>query len=210
AHGGAAIFSPKYEHTIKGIHKADSVIIDGHKMMMMPMITTALLFKNGQDSFTTFHQKADYLLGQTDADWYNSGKRTFECTKTMMSMHWYILLKTYGEELFNEYVTTLYDLGRDFGEMILKDNAFELAVKPMSNIVCFRYIQGDLDDETLDMTNAKIRQELLEEGEFYMVQTKLKGKHFFRVTLMNPFTTIDHLNRLLVSIKQKGHKLVYK
>ncbi|MEO0573615.1 MAG: pyridoxal-dependent decarboxylase, partial [Bacteroidota bacterium] len=77
-----------------------------------------------------------------------------------------------------------------------------------SNIVCFRYIQGDLDDETLDMTNAKIRQELLEEGEFYMVQTKLKGKHFFRVTLMNPFTTREHLSVLLDRIKNKAIKLL--
>lgn len=211
AHGGAAIFSPKYTYTVKGIDLADSVVIDGHKMMMMPMITTALLFKNGKNSYTTFSQKADYLLEQsTEQDWYNSGKRTFECTKTMMCINWYVLLKTYGEEIFDEFVTTLYDLGHQFGEMIKSDPHFELAVNPMSNIVCFRYMENGLDASILNKINEKIRQELLEEGEFYIVQTKLREKHYLRVTLMNPFTTKAHLKQLLDKIKEKANMLTAK
>ena len=65
AHGGGAIFSSKYKSLLKGMKKADSIVIDGHKMMMMPSITTALLFKEGQDSHNTFRQKADYLLQES-------------------------------------------------------------------------------------------------------------------------------------------------
>ncbi len=204
AHGGAAIFSPKYRHTLKGVEMGDSIVIDGHKMMMMPMITTALLFKEGVNSYATFSQKADYLLGQTQQDWFNSGKRTFECTKTMMSMNWYLLLKSYGEELFDAYVTTLYDLGHQFGGLINEDAQFELAVNPMSNIVCFRYIEPGKDNTTLDRCNEAVRQALLEEGEFYIVQTKLRQRHYLRVTLMNPFTTTTHLQQLLSKIKEKA------
>ncbi|EAR01644.1 pyridoxal phosphate-dependent decarboxylase family protein [Maribacter sp. HTCC2170] len=202
AHGGASIFSPKYKHTVKGIDRADSVVIDGHKMMMMPIITTALLYKNGNHSHSTFSQKADYLLQQSeDEDWYNYAKRTFECTKTMMSIQWFTLLKTYGEGIFNEYVTTLYDLGHQFGELILANPQFELAIKPMSNIVCFRYIDDILNNIELNELNATIRQQLLEEGEYYIVQTKVNGVHYLRTTIMNPFTTSEHLEQLLEIIK---------
>jgi L-2,4-diaminobutyrate decarboxylase len=198
AHGGAAIFSDKYRHLLNGIEGSDSVVVDGHKMMMMPIITTALLFKDGKNASATFSQKADYLLTQSeDEDWYNSGKRAFECTKTMMSIHWYTLLKTYGESVFDQYLTLLFDLGNAFGELIKAHPHFELAVAPMSNIVCFRYTDAALDQTALNTINARTRLALLEEGKFYLVQTQLRGKHYLRTTLMNPFTTLADLEELL-------------
>ena len=202
AHGGASIFSPKYRYTVKGIEQADSIVIDGHKMMMMPTITTALLYKNGKHTLTTFSQKADYLLTQSDhEDWYNSGKKTFECTKNMMSIHWYTMLKVYGEDIFDQYVTNLYDLGHRFGQIIQENPDFELAVIPVSNIVCFRYIKIKNSDKQLNALNKTIRQQLLKDGEFYIVQTTLRGIHYLRTTIMNPFTTEKHLKKLLEKVK---------
>ncbi|MCJ7465164.1 MAG: aminotransferase class I/II-fold pyridoxal phosphate-dependent enzyme [Maribacter sp.] len=209
AHGGAAIFSKKYRHTVSGISLADSVVIDGHKMMMLPAITTALLFKNGNQSYATFSQKADYLLGQSeDEDWYNLAKRTFECTKTMMSIHWYTILKIYGEGIFDEYVSQLYDMGKTFGAIIQQNPHFELATKPQCNIVCFRYVDMAMSLDTLNSLNANIRQKLLEAGEFYIVQTQIKGIHYLRTTIMNPFTTGDHLQLLLEKIQQKAKEII--
>ncbi|SNZ00536.1 pyridoxal phosphate-dependent decarboxylase family protein [Flagellimonas pacifica] len=209
AHGGAAIFSKKYSHLLKGIENSDSVVIDGHKMMMMPTITTALIFKDGEHSHTTFSQKADYLLTETDEeDWYNGGKRTFECTKSMMSLHWYILLKMYGEEVFDQNVTVLYDLAKEFAEVLKANKSFELAIEPMSNILCFRYVTPDLSLEKSNRLNQSIRQELLEDGEFYLVQTKLNGIHYLRTTLMNPFTTIEHLKLLMDKIEVCAEKFL--
>jgi L-2,4-diaminobutyrate decarboxylase len=209
AHGGAAIFSKKYKHTVNGIPLADSVVIDGHKMLMMPAITTALLFKDGKHSHATFSQKADYLLGQSeDEDWYNLAKRTFECTKTMMSIHWFTMLKIYGEGIFDEYVTQLYDMGKTFGAIIQENPNFELATEPQCNIVCFRYVDTAMSSDTLNTINANIRQKLLEEGEFYIVQTQIKGIHYLRTTIMNPFTTPDHLQLLLLKLHQKAKEII--
>ncbi|RRQ48184.1 aminotransferase class I/II-fold pyridoxal phosphate-dependent enzyme [Maribacter algicola] len=209
AHGGAGIFSKKYKHTLKGIENADSVVIDGHKMMMLPTITTALLLKNGMYANATFSQKADYLLTDSDhEDWYNSGKRTFECTKTMMSIHWYTMLKYYGEAVFDAYVTQLYDMGASFGDIIEHHASFHLAVTPMANIVCFRFVDSNLSQIQLNELNAKIRHQLLEDGEFYIVQTKLRGWHYLRVTVMNPFTTTDHFQKLLDKIVSLAEKSV--
>lgn len=207
AHGGAAMYSNKYKHLLKGMARADSVVIDGHKMMLMPAITTALLFKDKRQMQNTFSQKADYLLDDTpEEDWINSGKKTFECTKTMMCLHWYILLKLYGEELFDEYVTRQYDLAKEFESILNKDPQFELATHPQSNILCFRLTDKHKPDEELNALNASVRQQLLEDGEFYIVQTKLRGIHYLRTTLMNPFTEKAHLVQLLDRIKRIAKK----
>jgi L-2,4-diaminobutyrate decarboxylase len=196
AHGGAVIFSEKYKYKVNGIAYADSVTIDWHKMLLCPALVTALIFKDNDDSFQTFQQKAQYLwANQTSADWFNSGKRTFECTKLMMSVKVYSLLKTYGEEILSENVTYLYDLAASFKEMIEAHPQFELGVVPESNIVCFRL----KNKENIEI--QEIRDGILAKGKFYIVQTKLHEQIYFRVSLMNPLTTIKDLEELLQEIE---------
>lgn len=207
AHGGAAIFSSKYKYLLDGIDQADSVIIDGHKMMGTSSITTAVLFKNDVDSYATFEQKAQYLWDKNDdPEWYNLGKRTFECTKSMMSLRFFAIMNAYGTQFFDDNVTVLYDAGREFGTYIEEHSDFELALTPISNIVCFRYT-GNLNPEAYEEVNRKIRQELLEDGEFYIVSTLLKGEFFLRTTFMNPFTNKEHMELLLKKIKEIAVKI---
>ena len=195
AHGGAVIFSEKYKYKVQGIELADSVVIDWHKMLLTPALVTALIFKNNEDSFQTFQQKAQYLwANQTSKDWFNSGKRTFECTKLMMSVKVYALLKVYGEKILAENVDYLYDLGSQFAEIIENHPNFELGINPECNIVCFRL------KNTQNAQIQLIKQKLLEDGKFYIVQTILHDQMYFRVSLMNPLTTLKELKELLAEI----------
>jgi L-2,4-diaminobutyrate decarboxylase len=56
--------------------------------------------------------------------------------------------------------------------------------------------------EALDRHQAHVRQRLIEDGSFYLVQTRLPTGLHLRTTLLNPFTTIDHLQQLLAAIRQ--------
>ena len=199
AHGGAAIFSNTYKYVLNGVQKADSIIIDGHKMMGTSAITTAVLFKESTSSYATFEQKAQYLWEKNDdPEWFNLAKRTFECTKSMMSLRFYAIINAYGTQFFDDFVTSLYDAGRDFANYIKDQPDFELALEPISNIVCFRYtaMQGDINS-----TNQKIRRALLEDGTFYIVATTLGSDYYLRTTFMNPFTTSEHTIQLIQKIR---------
>ncbi|MEM9919510.1 MAG: aminotransferase class I/II-fold pyridoxal phosphate-dependent enzyme [Bacteroidota bacterium] len=211
AHGGAAIFSAKYKHLLKGIERADSVAIDCHKMLMTPSVATALLFRKGQDAYATFSQKAQYLWARSkQEEWHNLARRTFECTKLMMSLRFYTLYKMYGLAVFEQFVDTLYDSGRQFAKLIVAASDFEGAVEqPDANIVCFRYIpEGDLSDEQTNELNRHIRQQLLEDGRFYIVSTQLRGKQYLRVALMNPFSKPSDFEELLSCIRMVVSKLL--
>ncbi|WP_405203368.1 pyridoxal phosphate-dependent decarboxylase family protein [Dokdonia sp. LLG6352-1] len=201
AHGGAAIFSKKYKHLLNGAHNADSIIIDGHKMMGTSAITTAVIFKNSTDSYATFEQKAQYLWEKNDdADWFNMAKRTFECTKSMMSVRFYAIINAYGLQFFDDFVTTLYDAAQQFSNLIAAQPDFEIALEPVSNIVCFRYKPSNQED--VNEVNKRIRRVLLEDGEFYIVATTLAGEYYLRTTFMNPFTTQKHTERLITIIRK--------
>ncbi len=201
AHGGAAIISEKYKYLTKGIEKADSVVIDFHKMMLTPALTTAVIFKNGKTSYEAFTQKASYLLNKKgEINWYDGAGRTIECTKKAMGLKVYLMIKTYGTELFSSYVDQTYDLAREFADLINKTPNFELATYPDSNIVCFRLLSEGTSDDKLNVINSNIREQIKLDGTFYIVQTMVNGKIYLRITIMNPFTDMEILKGLIKKI----------
>ena len=204
AHGAAMAFSEKYRHKVAGIEFADSVAMDFHKMLLTPAIISALIFRDEQKSYQSFRQKADYLWSQSseDHEWFNLAKRTFECTKSMMGLKVYSIIRAHGFEVFDESVTRVVDLAQAFGTLIQERQDFALAVSPETNIVCFRYAPED--QQELSRVNQEIRQQLLEEGRHYIVQTTLEGETWLRTTLANPMTELRDLNDLLERIEQIG------
>ena len=207
AHGGAVIFSSTYVHLVKGIHRADSVIIDAHKMMLIPALATFVLFKEDRLAYASFNQKASYLYEDQEPEWFQLTKRTYETTKYMMSAKLYWMFKSGGAGLLNDFITRQYDLARTFADIIRKTDDFEVGHRPMSNIVCFRYFPADSDPGTLHILNKRIRKAILLDGEFYIVQTELNAGTFLRITIMNPKTTIEDLELLLKVCRLKATTL---
>lgn len=202
AHGAPVLLSNKNKSLLKGIERADSVNWDAHKMMMVPSLCTAVIFKNAKHSFEVFQEKASYLLpGNPEEEWYNISHRTVECTKNTMALKLYVSMAVHGTQIFSDYVDSRYDLAKEFASMIKSSNDFELACEPDSNIVCFKYIPEELSSEELDQLQARIRQSIIEDGEFYIVQTKLKTGLHLRVSLMNPLTSKLELEELLNKIR---------
>jgi L-2,4-diaminobutyrate decarboxylase len=210
AHGGAAIFSEKYAKLLKGIEYADSIVVDFHKMMLVPALNTLVLFKNGEKSYQTFSQQASYLFGKNKVkEWYNMAGRTLECTKNMMGFQAYTALKSNGTGLIGEYIDTSYDMSTQFASLLTERDDFEVPLQPESNIICFRYVQNGLDVDRLNEMNALIRKTIVEEGEYYLVQTILDRKLYLRLSLMNPFTSREDLRNLIEHIIEKAKKAAY-
>lgn len=199
AHGGAVIFSEKYRHLIDGIERSDSLIVDFHKMMMTPPLSTAVIYNSRHKKVSEFSPNAAYLWrDQLSEEWWNSAKHTLECTKPITVLHTYAIMRLYGDEIYRQNVNTLFDLGKKFAELVKSQENMELALEPRSNIVCFRYVSKGADP---DAVNRKIADKLLEDGTYYVVSTTVDGKFFLRITLMNPLTGQNELKDLLHKIQ---------
>ncbi|MBY0405402.1 MAG: aminotransferase class V-fold PLP-dependent enzyme [Cyanobacteria bacterium] len=207
AHGASALLAPEYRDRLKGIEMADSVVWDAHKMMMMPSLITAVIFKDPANSRVAFSQHASYLFEKNaHEEWYNLAHQTFECTKEMMSGKLYLSLLLHGEAVFEGFITRQHQLAEAFGRMVDECEDFQLAIAPQSNIVCFRYVPIDTDtllsEEALDDLQVQLRHHVIQNGSYYLVQTRLPQGMFLRVSLMNPKTTLDHLAQLLETIRE--------
>ena len=207
AHGGAACLSGRYRGLLTGIDRADSVVWDTHKLLMMPSLSTAVIFRREQDNYLAFEEEASYLFTEDRRDeWYNLGHRTLECTKHSGALKVYVCLQVYGEDLFAAYVDHVYGLAREFADMLNAAPDFECATPPESNIVCFRYVSPCAED--IDALQAAVRMAVIAEGRFYLVQTRLGGTLYLRTALMNPLTTPEHLRALLTAIRDAANAIL--
>ncbi len=212
AHGAAVRLDPNRKHLLDGLELADSVIMDFHKMMMTPGLTTGVFFRQGADAYKTFHQKADYLLtfDSGEEDWYNLGRRTFECTKNMMSLRVFSLLSLYGPQVFIDYLSRVHEISDYCSEKVTRNPDLELVAKPDTNIVCFRFHPkaAGMQASDLDHLNAMIRGQIREAGNTYIVQTKLRGQTWLRCTFTNPLTQFADVDKMLQEVLKHGRTLV--
>lgn len=205
AHGAPVAFTERYRHLVRGIERADSIVMDFHKMMLAPALTTVLLFRDGQYSHEAFSQKADYLL-TVDREWHQGANRTLECTRPMMSVRGYVALKFVGMDYLSAYITRMYDLGQYLAARIIEMEGWELALPPDGNIVCFRY--SAVSASVADRFNLVLRQRLLASGAFYIVQTVVQGRLYLRTTIIHPSTEEVHLDALMASLDHSAKALV--
>lgn len=211
AHGMCVLFSEKYKNRVNGIERADSIVIDFHKMLLVPALNTLVMFRNGERSFETFAQKASYLFQKSqNNEWYNSAIRTIECTKSSLGIIAYTALKYYGNSYYRQYIESRYDLAANFAQMVRSDRQFQLAVEPESNIICFRFAPESYNYTTLNQLNSEIRNRIIKEGSFYIVQVELNGNIWLRLTIINPVTSEDDLGILLTRISEIGEEEVRK
>ncbi|MGD9580918.1 MAG: aspartate aminotransferase family protein, partial [Vampirovibrionia bacterium] len=200
AHGASALISDKYKQLLKGVERADSIIWDAHKMMLVSALVTAVIFKDGDKSYNTFSQQASYVFEKEGKEeWYNLCHRTMECTKTLMILKVYCSLSDYGTKLFSDYIDYTYDLTKQFAKELEKQGNFELATEPQSNIICFRYTGNNSKD--LNTIQKEIRKEIHKTESFYTTQTELNNKSYIRCTIINPHTTMKEIRTLIETIQ---------
>jgi L-2,4-diaminobutyrate decarboxylase len=204
AHGGGAALSRTEREKLAGIERADSVVWDAHKLLMMPALVTAVLFKADSRSYEAFAQQASYLFagGDPREKWWDLGTRTLECTKRAMAIELWTALRVHGEDLFEQIVDRQVYLARALADKVAAAPDFELALAPQSNIVCYRYTPASRSSTTdLDAVNRELRRKVVEDGRFYIVGTQLPRGYFLRSTLMNPLIEPADLDALLVHLR---------
>jgi L-2,4-diaminobutyrate decarboxylase len=209
AHGGAVVFCEELKDRVAGIERADSVMLDFHKMLLTPALATALIFRDHAQSWAAFQQRADYLWDATaQEEWFNVGRRSFECTKLSMSLKIAAIWRRYGASVFAENVRRTHANARLFWRLLDADPRFETAVEPESNIVCFRLLSKGIDGEESDELHQKVRADVIASGDFYLVQTVLGGRVWLRTALMNPFTGEAHLRSLIEAVVESAKRAV--
>lgn len=195
AHGASALLSPSRRQLLQGIHLADSVTWDAHKLMQCPVLCAGLLVRNHRDIDRTFQQDASYLFHDQEQPGVDFGERSFECTKAGLGLRFFMTLGALGETGISRFVDRQCDLAASAYDLISSTPGFECATRPESNILCFR-VQGD------DALQMRIRAAILGGGSHYLSATLFRGRRWLRIVLLNPATELHHIQSLVDRIAE--------
>ncbi len=194
AHGASALVSEKHRYLLKGVELADSLTWDAHKMLQTPILCAALLVRDHRPLDTAFQQEASYLFHEKEQPGFDFAHRTIECTKAGLGLKLFMVLGALGERGLAEFVERQYELAQQAYEYIQSQPGFTCALRPESNILCFR-VQGS------DQKQLQIRDALIARGDYYLSSTVFKGVRYLRMALMNPATALEHIQGMLEVVK---------
>lgn len=197
AHGASALLSTTEKKLLKGLHRADSMIWDTHKMLRTSTLCAAVLFKDSTNLTATFQQKGSYLFHDKEKPGFDLMPYTIECTKSGIGTKLFWVLAAEGEKGIAEYIDRQYRITKEFHQIISSDLDFECPYFPESNIICFRYKSGPDSNEF----QLYLRNEIVKLGDFYITSTEISGVRYLRMTVINALTDKVHIKKLLHSLK---------
>lgn len=213
AWGGPTLFSDRHRHLLAGIERADSVTIDAHKQLYVPMGAGMVVFKD-PTAVSAIEHHAAYILRHGSKD---LGSHTLEGSRPGKAMLVHAGLSIIGRKGYELLIDLGIERARIFAEMIRQHPDFELTSEPELNILTYRYcpraVQEVLAGTTLEETariNALLDQLCLllqkyqrEAGKTFVSRTRLCMSRYgeeitvLRSVLANPLTTDDILASVL-------------
>lgn len=213
AWGGATLFSGNNRHLLKGIERADSVTLDAHKQMYVPMGAGMVLFKDPEDSNAVRHH-AQYILRAGSKD---LGATTLEGSRNGMAMMVYSSLHILGRKGYELLIDQSIAKAKLFANLIQQHPDFELVTAPTLSLLTYRVgpavsLNNAESDEainpTLDQLVVEVQKQQREAGVSFVSRTRLTTQKYpnsaitvFRVVLSNPLTTEQDLRDILCEQK---------
>jgi glutamate decarboxylase len=213
AWGGATLFSKRNRNKLKGIEKADSVTIDAHKQMYVPMGAGMAIFKDPAASNAVRHH-AQYILREGSKD---LGATTLEGSRNGMAMMVYSSFHILGRRGYELLIDRSIEQAQAFADMINKHPNFELTTAPVLSLLTYRLRPALLKhlpdmsseqisffNEQLDELTVSVQKLQREAGKSFVSRTRIEIEQYdnqavtvFRVVLANPLTTLEDLQSVL-------------
>jgi putative pyridoxal-dependent aspartate 1-decarboxylase len=224
AWGGPTLFSERYRGLLQGIERADSVTIDAHKQLYVPVGAGMVLFKE-VEALASVEHHANYVIRKGSRD---IGKHTLEGSRAGMAMLVHSALRIIGQRGYELLIDLGIEKAAEFAAMIRRQQDFELVTAPVLNLLTYRYVplsvresltRGSVEErralnETLNTLTESIQKEQRANGKTFVSRTRLEsavhgGQELtvFRVVLANPLSTPQILAEILEEQRGYGERL---
>jgi aromatic-L-amino-acid/L-tryptophan decarboxylase len=194
AYGGGFALLPEFKGLTEGWADADSIVINPHKTVFVPLDFSVLYVRDIERLRRVFTLVPEYLRGDTIEAEKNYMDYGIQLGRRFRALKAWVIWRSFGREGMVTFMREHLRLARLFGEWVKGSSDFELSAPISMGVICFRFVAGIVDaGPEIDALNSKIVEEVNASGKAYLTQTKLHGRTIIRIGLGNVLTTERHL-----------------
>ncbi|ORX39124.1 glutamate decarboxylase [Kockovaella imperatae] len=208
--GGSVIFNKGIaEERLRGVEKADSIVMSPHKMLGVPVTCSFLLAKDMRKVWKAMTLPAGYLFHTSDSEEiFDLADLTPQCGRRGDALKFFLSWVYYGEEGLSEKIERAFELATRMQEQLSRsENVVMLSTMPPPCLqVCFYYApERQLGDPTATSRRTEIMTERLMRRGFMVDYAPGENGKFFRIVI-NISTTEETVTRLVEMIEEVGRE----
>jgi aromatic-L-amino-acid/L-tryptophan decarboxylase len=206
AYGGGFAILPEYKWIAKGWSDADSIIINPHKSLFVPLDFSVLYMRDLERLRRVFTlAPPDVLRRDTVEATKNYMDYGVQLGRRFRALKAWVIFRSFGREGMAARLRECVRLANLLAEWIKSDDHFKLVASVRMGVVCFRFVGGD--ENKMDQLNSDIVEKINASGRAYLTQTKLRGRAVMRIGLGNVLTTEKHLGDAWELIRETANAL---
>jgi aromatic-L-amino-acid decarboxylase len=203
AYAGSALIVPEFQHHLRGIERADSIVTNPHKWLFTPFDLSVLYVKDLELLKQSFTLVAEYL--KTSEDVENMMDYGIQLGRRFRSLKLWFVLRYFGQEGLISRIREHCRLANLLKSWIESDENWEMLAPVPFALVCFRACPRGV--ENLDNFNERLMNEINASGLAYLSHTKLNEKFTLRASIGAIRVEQKHIEKLWNLLNETLEKL---
>jgi aromatic-L-amino-acid decarboxylase len=191
AYGAGLALLPEQKWVTSGWSKADSLVVNPHKMLFVPLDFSVLYVRDLERLRRVFTLVPEYLRGDTVEAEKNYMDYGIQLGRRFRALKAWMVFRAFGRAGMAARIREHLRLANLLANWIRIDNRFELAAPVVMPVVCFRFT--GTPEKEMDKLNCEIVERINASGRAYLTQTRLRDRTVIRIGLGNVLTTEQHL-----------------
>lgn len=202
AYGGFFLLTEAGRQALRGIERADSIVLDPHKGMFLPYGTGAVLVRDGEALRRAHSLTADYMPGmQDDPDRVDFCQYSPELSRPFRGLRVWLPLKMHGAGVFRAQLEEKLALARMAADRLRGMAGIEILAEPQLSLLAFRLAPPGVPEDELGALNRRFQERVNARQRVYLTATTLRGRYALRICVLSFRTHLDRMEAALEDIE---------
>jgi aromatic-L-amino-acid decarboxylase len=200
AYGAFGVLDPAIADRYRGMERADSLTLDPHKWLGVPVDAGCALVRRPDDLRDAFSLIPPYLRQAAGKPVGTFAEYGLEQTRPFRALKTWATIAARGRAGIAAQVARANELARELATLVEREPELELAAPPETSIVAFRARPAGCPPARLDEVNRALPEAVQARGRAFVTGTVFGGRETLRACILHPDTGSEHLATLVAEV----------